>query len=258
MVCGGRERRGNSRGRCLGKGTGIALFVLGGGSNLLVSDDGFDGLVLRVGLRGMEAEGRTRGIDYRVAAGEDWNAFVDRAVQDGCADVECLAGIPGTAGGTPVQNVGAYGQEVASSLSASAPSTWRSAPLWSSPPPECGFGYRRSRFNSQRSRTLHCDPRGVPGYSRWRAYAAVLRICNGHSGGQEGGNPPWPRSQPPCAGCGNRRECCCRRRPRLPERRQLFQEPSGERKNQAAGDCKSRREKSRRAFHRPGSALRAR
>src|SRR5271165_3187846 len=97
----------------------VALFVLGGGSNLLVSDAGFDGLVLRVGLRGIAVDiapddpGRRV---YQAAAGEDWDGFVDRAVQDNCAGIECLAGIPGTVGGTPVQNVGAYGQEVASAI----------------------------------------------------------------------------------------------------------------------------------------------
>src|ERR1039458_9849808 len=101
------------------------LFVLGGGSNLLVSDSGFDGLVLRVGLRGTEAveadpgSGRPDELGkrvYKVYAGEDWDGFVERTAQDNCAGVECLAGIPGTVGGTPVQNVGAYGQEVHSTI----------------------------------------------------------------------------------------------------------------------------------------------
>jgi len=99
---------------------GVALFVLGGGSNLLVADGGFDGLVLHVALRGIEAatdpkeEGR---VVYQAAAGEEWENLVQRATADGCAGVECLAGIPGTVGGTPVQNVGAYGQEVSSVIS---------------------------------------------------------------------------------------------------------------------------------------------
>src|ERR1035438_8335427 len=96
---------------------GVALFVLGGGSNLLVSDAGFDGLVLRIGLRGIDAAdagGPAGETVYRAAAGEEWEHFVERAVGDHCAGVECLAGIPGTVGGTPVQNVGAYEQEVAS------------------------------------------------------------------------------------------------------------------------------------------------
>ena len=87
----------------------VALFVLGGGSNLLVSDAGFDGMVLRVTLCGITAAdapktpGQTEQRIYRAAAGEDWDSFVEHTVQDNCAGVECLAGIPGTVGGTPVQ-----------------------------------------------------------------------------------------------------------------------------------------------------------
>ena len=88
----------------------MPLFVLGGGSNLLVADEGFAGLVLHVGLKGIERDGEL----FRVAAGEAWDDCVEQAVRADCAGVECLAGIPGTVGGTPVQNVGAYGQEVAS------------------------------------------------------------------------------------------------------------------------------------------------
>ncbi|MGD0631057.1 MAG: FAD-binding protein [Terracidiphilus sp.] len=101
----------------------LPLFVLGGGSNLLVSDAGFDGLVLRIAWKGILAPKGTHPKTepegpwfYGVAAGEDWDSFVEYAVRDNCAGIECLAGIPGTVGGTPVQNVGAYGQEVASSI----------------------------------------------------------------------------------------------------------------------------------------------
>jgi UDP-N-acetylmuramate dehydrogenase len=79
---------------------GAALFVLGGGSNLLISDAGFHGLVLHVGVKGVEQRGEL----FRVGAGEDWDGFVSFAVERGFAGVECLAGIPGTVGGTPVQN----------------------------------------------------------------------------------------------------------------------------------------------------------
>src|ERR1700679_817107 len=99
----------------------VPLFVLGGGSNLLVADAGFAGLVLRIGLRGVasgESVVAVKAVQrlYQVAAGEDWDRFVQRTVEDNCAGIECLAGIPGTVGGTPVQNVGAYGQEVASTI----------------------------------------------------------------------------------------------------------------------------------------------
>jgi UDP-N-acetylmuramate dehydrogenase len=130
------------------------LFVLGGGSNLLVSDAGFDGLVLRMGLRGIRAtdapsqSGQTEQRIYQVAAGEDWNCFVERTVNDNCAGVECLAGIPGTVGGTPVQNVGAYGQEVASAIERVRAFDLQERGFVEFPVAECGFGYRRSRFNS--------------------------------------------------------------------------------------------------------------
>ena len=93
---------------------GLPLFVLGGGSNLLVADEGFDGLVVHVGMRGFEVVENGNRTTLKVAAGEDWEQCVERSIALDCAGVECLAGIPGTVGGTPVQNVGAYGQEVAS------------------------------------------------------------------------------------------------------------------------------------------------
>src|SRR6202041_1665087 len=94
----------------------LPLFVLGGGSNLLVSDAGFAGLVLRIALPGIEsAQEGVRSI-ISAAAGEDWDGVVAYAVAGGYAGVECLSGIPGTVGGTPVQNVGAYGQEVSQTI----------------------------------------------------------------------------------------------------------------------------------------------
>jgi UDP-N-acetylmuramate dehydrogenase len=127
---------------------GVAMFVLGGGSNLLVSDAGFDGLVLHVGVRGVEVRQESGETVYRVAAGEDWDQFVMRAVEDGCAGVECLAGIPGTVGGTPVQNVGAYGQEVSSVIERVRVFDLEEHAFQEFTAAECGFGYRRSRFNS--------------------------------------------------------------------------------------------------------------
>ncbi|MGP8173037.1 MAG: UDP-N-acetylmuramate dehydrogenase [Terracidiphilus sp.] len=130
---------------------GLPLFVLGGGSNLLVSDTGFDGLALHVGLRGITVAERTEDSGQRIyhaAAGEDWDGFVERAVQDNCAGIECLAGIPGTVGGTPVQNVGAYGQEVASSVERVRAFDLEEHELVELVAAQCGFAYRRSRFNS--------------------------------------------------------------------------------------------------------------
>jgi len=131
----------------------LPLFVLGGGSNLLVSDAGFPGLVLRIGLRGIES---TQGNGHPVvsaAAGEDWDGLVAYAVAAGYAGVECLSGIPGTVGGTPVQNVGAYGQEVAQSIVMVRAFDRSTSQFVNLPAEDCGFSYRRSIFNStQRER----------------------------------------------------------------------------------------------------------
>jgi UDP-N-acetylmuramate dehydrogenase len=129
----------------------VPLFVLGGGSNLLVADGGFAGLVLRVALKGVkvkESAGGMGGRIYAVAAGEDWDEFVERTVKENCAGLECLAGIPGTVGGTPVQNVGAYGQEVASTIVRVRGFDLQRNAFVDLNADECGFGYRRSRFNS--------------------------------------------------------------------------------------------------------------
>jgi UDP-N-acetylmuramate dehydrogenase len=160
---------------------GLALFVLGGGSNLLVSDAGFDGLVLRVGLRGIavaEAAVDSGQTIYQVGAGEDWDGFVERAVRDNCAGVECLAGIPGTVGGTPVQNVGAYGQEVASAIERVRAFDLEEHVFVELSAAECGFAYRRSRFNSaDRGRYVvtRVDYRLTPGGAPTLRYAELQR-----------------------------------------------------------------------------------
>jgi UDP-N-acetylmuramate dehydrogenase len=126
----------------------MPLFVLGGGSNLLVSDTGFAGLVLRMALKGVAAENDGESRVYRVAAGENWDSFVDRVVQENCAGVECLAGIPGTVGGTPVQNVGAYGQEVSETIERVRVLDLQDLSFREMTAEECGFAYRSSIFNS--------------------------------------------------------------------------------------------------------------
>lgn len=126
----------------------IPLFILGGGSNLLIADVGFDGLVLHIALKGVASSDSPDEVLYRVAAGEDWNQFVELAVDGSCAGIECLAGIPGTVGGTPVQNVGAYGQEVASSIERVRVFDLRERAFVELTTAECRFVYRRSRFNT--------------------------------------------------------------------------------------------------------------
>lgn len=133
----------------------VPLFVLGGGSNLLVSDAGFAGLVVRVASRGIETEEDAGGRVYSVAAGEIWDGFVERVVRAGDAGIECLAGIPGTVGGTPVQNVGAYGQEVSETVERVRVLDLETLDFKTMRNAECGFAYRTSLFNSsQRGRFL--------------------------------------------------------------------------------------------------------
>ena len=149
------------------------LFVLGGGSNLLVADAGFAGVVLRVALKGIESAEDAGARVFRAAAGENWDHFVSRAVAANCAGIECLAGIPGTVGGTPVQNVGAYGQEVAETMEAVRVLDLESLAFREMSASECGFSYRTSLFNSSaRGRYLvtrvdYCLRPGAPANLRY-------------------------------------------------------------------------------------------
>jgi UDP-N-acetylmuramate dehydrogenase len=126
----------------------VPLFILGGGSNLLVSDAGFPGLVLRIALRGIESTEESGRSIISAAAGEDWDGLVAYAVASGLAGVECLSGIPGTVGGTPVQNVGAYGQEVSQTIVTVRAFDRKTGQFVNLAASECGFSYRRSIFNS--------------------------------------------------------------------------------------------------------------
>jgi UDP-N-acetylmuramate dehydrogenase len=127
---------------------GEPVLLLGGGSNLVVGDDGFAGTVVRIATSGVRvhAVDACGGVIVTVAAGEPWGAFVLRAVERGWAGVEALAGIPGLTGATPVQNVGAYGQEVSSTIARVR--TWdrdeRAVRTFMNT--DCRFGYRTSRF----------------------------------------------------------------------------------------------------------------
>lgn len=128
----------------LAKDRGWPLFFLGGGSNLLVSDQGFPGLVVRIAMRGIQQEGNI----FHAAAGEDWDPFVSLVIERGFGGLECLAGIPGTIGGTPVQNVGAYGQEVSGTIIAVRVFDLNHLTFSELPASACGFAYRHSIFNS--------------------------------------------------------------------------------------------------------------
>ncbi len=128
---------------------GLPVRVLGGGSNLVVADRGVDGLVLAVCSRGIERRPLDRWELVEVAAGEPWADVVAWSVDEGLAGLECLAGIPGTAGATPIQNVGAYGREVAELVEWVEVLDRRRLEVSRVPVGRCGFGYRRSRFRER-------------------------------------------------------------------------------------------------------------
>ncbi len=157
----------------------LPLFVLGGGSNVVVSDAGFNGLVLHAALRGIESAKTASGeLLLRAAAGEPWEACVQRALEASAAGIECLSGIPGTVGGTPVQNVGAYGQEVASVIDRVRAFDLNESAFVELTAPECGFSYRRSRFNAaDRGRFIvtRVDLRLAPGGAPTLRYPELQR-----------------------------------------------------------------------------------
>jgi len=128
----------------------LPVFVLGGGSNLVVSDRGFSGLVLKVEIKGAKAENAGDSRIFEVGAGDDWDNFVAQTIDQNCAGLECLSGIPGTVGGTPVQNVGAYGQEVSRTIECVAAIEIASGKKRHFSNADCGFSYRTSIFNTSK------------------------------------------------------------------------------------------------------------
>ncbi|HBL15447.1 MAG: UDP-N-acetylenolpyruvoylglucosamine reductase [Elusimicrobia bacterium GWA2_69_24] len=148
------------------RGEGAPVQVLGGGSNILFPDSGFAGVVLKVGIPGLEFSEESESWLVRAGAGESWDGLAAAAAARGLQGVECLSGIPGSVGATPVQNVGAYGQELADTLvsvSALDRETLETAVLDRG---ECGLGYRTSRF------------KGVD-RDRWIILAITLRLRPG-------------------------------------------------------------------------------
>jgi UDP-N-acetylmuramate dehydrogenase len=134
---------------------GTPVLVLGGGSNLLVADAGFPGRVVRVATRGLTAEVSDCGGAYlRVAAGEQWDEVVARAVDEGWQGIEALSGIPGLVGATPVQNVGAYGQQVSDVIASVRAFDRAAGEHVTFASADCGFGYRTSRFKQAPGRYL--------------------------------------------------------------------------------------------------------
>src|SRR5579863_6003980 len=160
----------------------LPIFVLGGGSNLVVSDAGWPGLVLKVAVLGIEKSIDDGKVLFEAGAGESWDRFVSDAVRANCAGVECLSGIPGSVGGTPVQNVGAYGQEVAETIEAVNVLDLKDGQVRDLCHEACGFSYRSSIFNTtERGRfivlrvTYALTPGGEPRIS----YADLKRHFEG-------------------------------------------------------------------------------
>ena len=120
------------------------LLVLGGGSNLVIADEGWPGLVLKIAISGMAQHGDV----FQVGAGHDWDGFVFHAVRGNYSGIECLSGIPGTVGGTPIQNVGAYGQEVAETIVSVRVLEIATGQTLELDNQQCGFTYRSSIFNT--------------------------------------------------------------------------------------------------------------
>src|SRR5260370_1144023 len=168
----------------------LPLFVLGGGSNLVVADSGWPGLVLRIAIGGITSpntnDARGNAVLFSVGAGVNWDDFVAQAVVQNCAGVECLSGIPGSVGGTPVQNVGAYGQEVADTIESVRALDLKEDRMVVLPKPACGFRYRTSIFNTtERGRYIilrvnfRLKRGGAPSlkYADLQKYFAELKIA---------------------------------------------------------------------------------
>ena len=163
----------------------LPLFVLGGGSNLVVADAGWPGLVLKIAVQGIDqrsGHNEDGKILFDVGAGESWDKFVSHAVMARYAGVECLSGIPGSVGGTPVQNVGAYGQEVAETIATVQVLDTRDGQVRELCPEACEFSYRSSIFNTTargRFIVLRVTYALTPGGEPRIAYADLKRHFEG-------------------------------------------------------------------------------
>jgi UDP-N-acetylmuramate dehydrogenase len=132
---------------------GEPVLVLAGGSNLVVADEGFPGTVVKIATRGVDVDqDDCSGATVRVAAGEVWDTLVARAVGEGWVGIEALSGIPGSVGATPIQNVGAYGQEVSQTIASVRCWDRQEAAVLTVAAADCGFGYRTSRFKREPGR----------------------------------------------------------------------------------------------------------
>src|SRR3989454_625418 len=159
----------------------LPAYVLGGGSNVVFLDSGFPGLILRLTIGGMDLRDGPSP-EVRAGAGVDWDTLVQNVVQRGWTGVECLSGIPGTVGGTPIQNVGAYGQEIAESLVSVECLDRATLERRTFTARECAFGYRDSRFKrADRGRyvVLEVTLRLAPAVARSEEHTSELQSpCN--------------------------------------------------------------------------------
>jgi len=171
-------------------GAGEPVLILGGGSNLVIADEGFPGTVIRVNTRGVAYAGAADGhVDVTVAAGEDWDDVVAAAVDGGLAGLECLSGIPGRAGATPIQNVGAYGHEVAEVITNVRVFDRLTSQIQDIPNESCHFAYRTSFFKKNPARyvmlavtfRLARDPLSMP--VKYAELAAELGVEMGERAG---------------------------------------------------------------------------
>ncbi|MGW0809182.1 UDP-N-acetylmuramate dehydrogenase [Nonomuraea sp. NPDC002799] len=131
---------------------GVPTLVLGGGSNVVVADEGFDGLVIKVATEGVTVSRDGEQAVVTVEAGEDWDLLVARAVAEGWSGIECMSGIPGLVGSTPIQNVGAYGQEVAQTIRCVRAYDRLTRQVVDLEARQCGFSYRDSAFKRDLAR----------------------------------------------------------------------------------------------------------
>lgn len=126
----------------------LPLFVLGGGSNVVIADAGWRGVVLKLAITGIDEKRAGDRLQFEVGAGEEWDKFVAHAVARNCSGIECLSGIPGSVGGTPVQNIGAYGQEVSETIESVLALDSKTGEVREFCNQACGFSYRTSIFNT--------------------------------------------------------------------------------------------------------------
>jgi UDP-N-acetylmuramate dehydrogenase len=122
------------------------VLVLGGGSNVVIADRGFGGVVVQIAIAGVRAHEQGAAMVFSAGSGEPWDPFVAETVRQNCAGLECLSGIPGLVGGTPVQNVGAYGQEVSATIQSVRVIDRPTRQVRTMSAAACGFAYRSSRF----------------------------------------------------------------------------------------------------------------